>query len=359
MQKNKKIVYKYPYLMKYNKKDLLTDKIEHIDIKRFNSIPLIESFKNMAFQSRNLANACEIYDNMLNDKDCTIFLCLAGSLFSAGLKKIVHTMIVNNMIDCIVSTGAIIVDMDFFEALGFKHYIGTPFVDDDKLRELHIDRIYDTFIDEDELRICDNTVKKIADSLEFRPFSSREFINEMGRYLDKNGCKVDDSVVYAAYKNKVPIFVPAFSDCSAGFGLLDHQRQNPKENVTIDSARDFRELIDLVLRSQETGIIMIGGGVPKNFIQDAVLGGEVTEIGELRDPTRMHKYAIQLTLASEYDGALSGSTLKEASSWGKVNQTFEQMVFSEATITFPLLVSYAFHKESWKQRKPKKLNNAL
>jgi deoxyhypusine synthase len=268
-------------------------------------------------------------------------------------------MITKNMIDVIVSTGAIIVDMDFFEAIGFKHYIGTPFVNDDELRELHIDRIYDTFIDEDELRICDNTVKNIADSLDPQPFSSREFIIEMGKYLDKNGCKVDDSVVHAAYKYNVPIFVPAFSDCSAGFGLLDHQRQNPKKHVTIDSVRDFRELIDIVLKSKETGIVMLGGGVPKNFIQDAVLGGEVTEGGELRDPTRMHKYAIQLTLASEYDGALSGSTLKEASSWGKVDQTYEQMVFGEATITFPLLASYAYYKGNWKYRKAKKLNEAL
>jgi len=342
--------------MKYTKKDLLKKEIQHIDISSFNCVPLIESFHQMAFQSRNLANACKIYDRMLQDKDCTIFLCLAGSLFSAGLKKIVHTMISNNMVDGIISTGAIIVDMDFFEALGFKHYFGTPFVNDDELRRLHIDRIYDTFIDEDELRICDHTVKIIADSLKPQPYSSREFITEMGRYLDIQGCKVNDSVIYAAHQHQVPIFVPAFSDCSAGFGLLDHQRQHPKDHVTIDSARDFRELIDIVLKSKETGIVMVGGGVPKNFVQDAVLGGEVTETGELRDPTRMHKYAIQITLASEYDGALSGSTLKEASSWGKVDQTYEQMVFCEATIAMPLLASYVYHKGNWKKRKAKKFN---
>jgi deoxyhypusine synthase len=247
--------------------------------------------------------------------------------------------------------------MDFFEALGFKHFIGTPHIDDNNLRDLHIDRIYDTFIDEDDLRICDHTIKVIADKLQPRPFSSREFIVEMGRYLEKHGTKVDDSIVYSSFQNKVPIFIPAFSDCSAGFGFLDHQRQRPNNYMTIDSASDFRELVDVVLNSDDTGIVMIGGGVPKNFVQDAVLGGEVTEKGELRDPTRMHKYAIQLTLACEYDGALSGSTLKEASSWGKVDQTFEQMVYSEATIAFPLLASYAYHKQHWKQRKAKKLNN--
>ncbi|GAF99236.1 unnamed protein product, partial [marine sediment metagenome] len=216
-------------------------------------------------------------------------------------------------------TGAIIVDMDFFEALGFKHYVGSPFVNDDELRKLHIDRIYDTFIDEDELQLCDQTIKKIADSLEVRPYSSREFIWEMGKYLDTNGCKVDDSVVYAAYKQNLPIFVPAFSDCSAGFGLLDHQRQRPEKHVTIDSVKDFKELIETVFRSKDTGIFIVGGGVPKNFVQDAVLGGEVNDKGELRNPAQMHKYAIQITLANEYDGALSGSTLKEASSWGKVD----------------------------------------
>ncbi len=342
--------------MSYKKKELLKQKIKHIDITSFNSVPLIESFEHMAFQSRNLARACKIYDMMLNNKKCTTILCLAGSLFSAGLKKIVTDLIVNNMIDIIVSTGAVIVDMDFFEALGFKHYIGSPFVDDDELRELHIDRIYDTFIDEDELRVCDHTIKKIADSLESQSYSSREFIYEMGRYLDTHGCKVDDSVVYTAYQHQVPIFVPAFSDCSAGFGLLDHQRQHPDNHVSIDSASDFRELIDLILKANETGIVMIGGGVPKNFVQDAVLGGEVTEKGELRDPTRMHKYAVQITLATEYDGALSGSTLKEASSWGKVEQTYEQMVFCEATIAMPLLASYVYHKGSWKSRQAKKLN---
>ena len=342
--------------IKYDKKSLLQKKIQHIDITSFNSVPLIESFSHMSFQSRNLANACKIYDTMLQDKDCTIILSLAGSLFSAGLKKIVHDLIANNMVDIIVSTGAIIVDMDFFEALGFKHYIGSPFVNDDELRRLHIDRIYDTFIDEDELQLCDQTIKKIADSLEIRPYSSREFIIEMGKYLDTNGCKVDDSVVYSAYKHNLPIFVPAFSDCSAGFGLLDHQRQRPEKHVTIDSVKDFKELIEIVLGSKDTGIFIAGGGVPKNFVQDAVLGGVVSNKGALRNRARMHKYAIQITLANEYDGALSGSTLKEASSWGKVDQSYEQMVYSEATIAMPLLASYAYHKGNWKKRKPKKLN---
>jgi len=342
--------------MNKQKSDYLQDVIEHIDIKSYDVVPLVNAMSKMAFQARNLATAADIYDRMLGDDDCTIILSLAGSIFSAGMKKIVYDMVMNNMIDVIVSTGAIIVDMDFFEALGYKHYIGSPEVDDNELRDLNIDRIYDTFIDEDELSLCDQTINEIANSLDPRPYTSREFIWEMGKYLDVNGCKVDDSVIYAAYNQNLPIFVPAFSDCSAGFGLLDHQRKNPDQHVTIDSVGDFRELVDIVLKAKETGIILIGGGVPKNFVQDAVLGGEADDKGQLIKEAQMHKYAIQISLASEYDGALSGSTFKEASSWGKVDAVREQMVFSEASIALPLLVGYAFHKGNWNGRGSKELN---
>lgn len=326
------------------KKDFLQETIHHFDIKNFNVVPLVESFKCMAFQARNLYRAADIYDRMIKDEKCSIILCLAGSLFSAGLKNVVVDMVRNNMVDAIVSTGAIIVDQDFFEGLGFKHYIGTPFVDDNELRDLHIDRIYDTFIDEDELRICDMTVAEICDSLERRPYSSREFIWEMGKYLKLKG-KNPDSVVYAAYEHNVPIFVPAFSDCSAGFGFVHHQWHNPNKNVSVDSAKDFLELTKIKLEAFETGILMIGGGVPKNFTQDVVVAADVLE-----KEVPMHKYAIQLTVADERDGALSGSTLKEASSWGKVDTTYEQMVYGEATVTLPLVAGYAYHKCGWKNR---------
>ena len=331
--------------MKRTKKDYLKETIKHIDIKSFNSIPLVESFKDMAFQARNLYRAAKYYDMMLSDEKCSIILCLAGSLFSAGLKQVVVDMVRHNMVDVIVSTGAIIVDQDFFEGLGFKHYIGTQFVDDNELRELMIDRIYDTYIDEEELRICDETIAKICDDLPKKPYSSREFIYEMGKYLEKNA-KNKDSVVLAAYEHNVPIFVPAFSDCSAGFGLVHHQWHNPDNHITIDSARDFVELTRIKLEAFETGLFMVGGGVPKNFTQDVVVACDV-----LGKEVPMHKYAIQITVADERDGALSGSTLKEASSWGKVDMTYEQMVFSEATIAMPLIVSYAYHKGNWKGRR--------
>ena len=329
-----------------NKNELLKETIQHIDIKEHNVIKLVDSMERMAFSARDLNRAANIYNKMLEDKNCAVILTLAGSLFSAGLKKVVYDLVSNNMVDAIVSTGAIMVDQDFFEALGFKHYLGTPFIDDNKLRDLSIDRIYDTYIDEDELRICDDTTAEIFDSLEKRPYSSRELLWEFGKYLENSGGpKVDDSVVYAAYKNNVPIFVPSFSDCSAGFGIVMHQHKNPENHLSFDSGKDFLELTQIKMKTEDTGIFMIGGGVPKNFTQDIVVAAEI-----LQENAPMHKYAIQITVADARDGALSGSTLKEASSWGKVETTFEQMVFSEATIAMPLVAGYAYHKGAWKNR---------
>jgi deoxyhypusine synthase len=330
--------------MKPKKSELLVEEVEHIDIKEHNVVPLVEAMSKMAFSARDLGRAATIYDQMIRDEDCAIILCLAGSLFSAGLKNVVVDLIRHNMVDAIVSTGAIIVDQDFFEALGFKHYKGDIFMSDDILRRLAIDRIYDTYIDEDQLRICDATTGEIADALPPRPHSSREFIKAMGKHLTEHA-KNKDSVVLAAYEKNMPIFVPAFSDCSAGFGLIHHQWHHPEKHLSIDSAKDFLELTKIKIDSKSSGLLMIGGGVPKNFAQDTVVAGDY-----LGFDVGMHKYAVQITVADDRDGALSGSTLKEANSWGKVDLGAEQMVYAEATLGFPLIAGYAYHKGNWKNR---------
>jgi deoxyhypusine synthase len=330
--------------MNPKKSELLVEEIEHIDIKQHNIVPMVDAMSNMAFSARDLARAAQIYETMLRDEDCAIILCLAGSLFSAGLKNVIVDLVRHNMVDAIVSTGAYIVDQDFFEGLGFKHYKGDVFMSDDVLRQLSIDRIYDTYIDEEDLRICDTTCGEIAESLEPRPYSSREFIREMGRHLSKHA-KNRDSVVLAAFENNVPIFCPAFSDCSAGFGLIYHQWKNPEKHLSIDSAKDFLELTKVKIDSKQSGLFMVGGGVPKNFAQDTVVAGDY-----LGFDVGMHKYAVQITVADMRDGALSGSTLKEANSWGKVDLGAEQMVYAEATIALPLIAGYAWHKGAWKNR---------
>ncbi len=327
-----------------SKKDFLKKPVEHIDITSFDARDIISSMEKMSFVSRETANAANIYNEMLKDKDCTIFLTLAGSTSAAGCMHIYRDMIKYNMVDAIVATGASIIDMDFFEALGFKHYQGSQFQDDNELRKNYIDRIYDTYIDENELQICDKTICEIADKLEVKSYTSREFIVEIGKYLKKNS-KKKNSLIETAYDNNVPIFCPAFTDSSAGFGLVMHQEKSPEKHITIDAIREFRELTEIKIHSKGSGLFMIGGGVPKNFIQDTVICAEL-----LGKDVDMHKYAIQITVADSRDGACSSSTLKEASSWGKVNTTKEQMVFAEATSVLPLVISDAYHKGEWKKR---------
>jgi len=331
----------------HNKKSFLNKPVEHIDIKSFDARKIIESMNKMSFVSRETANAANIYNEMLKDKDCAIFLTLAGSTSAAGCMQIYSDLVKHNMIDAIVATGASIIDMDFFEALGFKHYQGSQFQDDTQLRDNYIDRIYDTYIDEEELQKCDKIICEIANKLEPKSYTSREFIKEIGKYLKENS-KKKNSLIEVAYDNNVPIFCPAFTDSSAGFGLVMHQEQNPKSHITIDSVREFRELTEIKIKSKNSGLFMIGGGVPKNFIQDTVICAEL-----LGKNVAMHKYAIQITVADSRDGACSSSTLKEASSWGKVNTTKEQMVFAEATTVLPLIASDAYHRKYWEKRNKK------
>ncbi len=327
-----------------SKKDFLKNAVEHIDITSFDARKIISSMKKMSFVSRETANAANIYNEMLKDKECTIFLTLAGSTSAAGCMNIYKDLVKYNMVDAIVATGASIVDMDFFEALGFKHYQGSQFQDDTELRNNYIDRIYDTYIDEEELQMCDKIICEIANTLEPRSYTSREFIHEMGKYLKKKS-KKKASLIETAFDNDVPIFCPAFTDSSAGFGLVMHQEKNPKKHMTIDSVREFRELTEIKIKSKGSGLFMIGGGVPKNFIQDTVICAEL-----LGKDVDMHKYAVQITVADSRDGACSSSTLKEASSWGKVDITKEQMVFAEATSVLPLIASDAYHRGEWKSR---------
>jgi deoxyhypusine synthase len=330
------------------KAELLSKQVKHIDIKSFDARPIVDAMSDMSFTSRDLGRATKIYNDMLADKDCTVCLVIAGSTSAGGCMDLYADLVRNNMVDVIVATGATIVDMDFFEGLGHKHYQALEVPDDDTLRSLYIDRIYDTYIDEEQLQDCDFTINKIANGLEPRPYSSREFIREMGKYLVEHG-KKENSLVKLAYEHDVPIFCPAFVDSSAGFGLVKHQVDAAKEGkpyMVLDAIADFRELTDIKIAAGETGLLMIGGGVPKNFIQDTVVCAEI--LGH--EDVAVHKYAVQITVADVRDGACSSSTLQEAASWGKVSTAIEQMVFAEAGSVMPLLASDAYHRGHWKDR---------
>jgi deoxyhypusine synthase len=328
---------------------LLSTPIEHIDITSFDARPIIDGMGKMSFTSRDTSRAAGIFNQMVGDRKCSVILTLAGSTSAGGCMQVYVDMVRFGMVDAIVSTGASIVDMDFFEALGFKHYQGSQFIDDRDLRANYIDRIYDTYIDEEELQHCDKVIGEIADGMEPGPYSSRAFIKEMGRWLKGRKNRKKESLVETCYDMDVPIFCPAFTDSSAGFGLVLHQVRNPKAHITIDSIADFRELTDIKIKAGSTGLFMVGGGVPKNFVQDTVVCAEVLGI-----EAEMHKYAVQITVADVRDGACSSSTLKEANSWGKVDTTFEQMVFAEASSVVPLIASDVYHRGLWKKRKARK-----
>ena len=334
------------------KAELLADVVEHVDITAYDARPVIDSMRKMSFSSRDTARAADILSMAIEDKDCSVWLTLAGSTSAGGCMHVYRDMIRFGMLDAVVSTGASIIDMDFFEALGFKHYQAKSNVDDRDLRALYIDRIYDTYIDEEELQACDHAIFEIAESLEPRPYSSREFIHEMGKWLAAGNAKKPGSLIQTAYEEGAPIFCPAFTDSSAGFGLVKHQVERIKAGkpyMTIDSVADFRELTDVKLAAGTTGLFMVGGGVPKNFAQDTVVCAEI-----LGHDAEMHKYAVQITVADVRDGACSSSTLKEACSWGKVDVTYEQMVFAEATTVVPLVVSDAYHRGGWRNREKRR-----
>ncbi|MBB4839450.1 deoxyhypusine synthase [Sphingomonas kyeonggiensis] len=330
------------------KAELLSKQVKHIDITSFDARPIVDAMADMSFTSRDLGRATKIYNEMLADKDCTVVLVIAGSTSAGGCMDLYAELVRNNMVDVIVATGATIVDMDFFEGLGHKHYQALEIPDDDTLRSLYIDRIYDTYIDEEALQNVDHTIFEIAETLEPKAYSSRAFIREMGKYLVEHG-KKDNSLVKLAYEHDVPIFCPAFVDSSAGFGLVKHQVDRAKEGkpyLLLDAIADFRELTEIKIQAGTTGLLMIGGGVPKNFIQDTVVCAEI--LGH--DDVEVHKYAVQITVADVRDGACSSSTLQEAASWGKVNTGIEQMVFAEAGSVMPLLASDAYHRGHWRER---------
>ncbi len=343
------------------KAELLARPVEHVDVAAFDGSAVLATFRDAGLQARALAEAADVFAEMLRDPDCTTILTLAGSLISAGLKGAIRALVECDMVDVVVATGAVVVDQDFFEALGHRHYVAPGSVDaphaaDEELRRLGIDRIYDAYVDEADLRRCDRAVARVLDRLQPRPHSSREVTRALGAYLDDRFADAD-SITLAAYRRDVPVFVPALSDCSAGFGAILHRieaERHGRPAASFDSAQDFHELAELKRSAARSGLLMVGGGVPKNFAQDAAVAARLLDDADAAVP--MHRYAVQLTVADPRDGGLSGSTLREATTWGKVSTRSERMVYGEASLTLPLLVSDAYHRGDWRARSKRRLS---
>ena len=291
---------------------------------------ILERMERISFQGRNLAVALRIWQKMLED-DVTIFLGMAGALSAGGLRLIVAHLISHRYVDCLVSTGANLYH-DLHETRGQLHYVGSPHANDAALAEERIDRVYDTYASEEEFIGNDNWIAAFATTLEHRPYTTREFLFQLGRHLwDTTG---RDGILTAAYRAQVPIFCPAIADSSIGMGL-SQARQQSSDAGHIDIIGDIVESANLVIRRPSTASVVLGGGTPKNFINQASVQAEFYS-----PAVHGHRYALQIVTDVPHHGGASGSSLEEAQSWGKLAADSDKVtVTADATIALPLLAS--------------------
>ena len=341
--------YNFPTLGKdeqAEKSKLFENKVKQIDLEKIGSVnELVKAYSGASIQARNVGGCAEVVELMMADGDRpTVFLGLAGPLIAAGLRKVIRDMIENGIVDVIVSTGAILYQ-DFYQAQGFTHAVGTPLADDRRLRDLYIDRIYDVYVDEENFWRLDCSIGAFADHMKPGRYSSREFMQKLGETVED-----PNSILGTAAKHGVPVFSPALNDSSIGIGLTEHYHRcvkDGREGVVIDSIRDNYELTQIVVQSPCTSAIYVAGGVPKNFINDSVVMAYIFGMD-----TGGHRYAIQVTTDSPHWGGLSGSTLSEATGWGKVSKKATHcMAFVEPSVSLPLIAGSAIERGTCKKRK--------
>lgn len=298
---------------------------------------LVEAMADMSIQARNIGLCARVLERLYADrKRPTVILGLAGPLIAAGLRTVLHDLITGGFVDVVVSTGAILYQ-DIYQARGYRHFQGTPASDDATLRALYIDRIYDTYVDEEKFIETDLWCGKVAEALGDRTMSSRQFLDHLGAHLTDPA-----SIVHQCHMLGVPLFAPALNDSSIGIGLTHNRHQalrTGKHGLRIDSIQDNYELTQIIAKSRATAAIYIAGGVPKNYINDSVVMANIFGLD------RGHDYAIQLTTAVVHDGGLSSSTLGEAQSWGKIAKTATHaMAWVEPSVSLPLLAAYMFNR---------------
>jgi deoxyhypusine synthase len=327
-----------------SKKDVLSRPVSTIKVGKKSLSRLLEEMAETGFQGKKLGEVAQIWSEMVRRRDLTIFLGLSGSLSTTGQWKIVRWLIEKRYVDVLVSTGANISE-DILEALGYHYYQGSWLADDEELLRLKVDRFYDVYADEMQYRKLERTIYKFADTLdEDRAYSTREFLYGFGEYLSKNGV---DSILAAAYEKKVPVYSPGLIDSGYGVALSLLRREKGKL-VRLDQTKDMEELAQIAERAKKTGVVYLGGGVPKDTIQLSTIikslagGGEETP----------HEYAIQITADSPQWGGLSGCTLEEAISWGKISsQAKKATLYADITLALPI-VAHAINERVERRSRP-------
>ena len=292
---------------------------------------LLAGMARTGFQGRRLGESVEAWASMIRDPGCTILLGLSGAMVPAGMGRVLADLASRNYFDVLVSTGANIFH-DTCEHLGVRHYQGHTCADDQELFSRGIDRIHDIFAYEKEFRAVDRRIADFAKGIAPFKGSSREFIDRLGMHLRKEAPQ-GKSLVATCVERGIPVFIPALADSSIGIGLVMARREGAA--VEVDQLADVEEITALVEGSKRTGVVYVGGGVPKNFIQQtqviASIHGQDLE---------GHDYAVQFTTDAPHWGGLSGCTFDEAVSWGKESPTSQRVqVFCDATIALPIVAS--------------------
>jgi deoxyhypusine synthase len=306
---------------------------------------LLDQFRSTSIQARNLGRCLEVWENALRDpKRPTILLGLSGPLIAAGLRKVLRDLVDWGVVDVVVSTGAVLYQ-DLYQSIGGRHWMGTPTADDVVLRQLYLDRIYDTYVDELKFEDTDRIIGKITEGFPRRPASSREFLHYLGsKFPDQ------DSILSTAARRGIPVFSPALIDSSIGIGLTLYYQanRNRADRFILDAVRDNYELVQILSHSPRTAVIYIGGGTPKNWINDGIVMANYAFGREGEG----HYYALQITTDVPHWGGLSGSTLDEAQSWGKISaRATRAMAHVEASIGLPLLAGALWdRRKRWQPR---------
>ena len=332
-----------------SKKDVLSKPVETIQVGKKSISALLAEMAQTGFQGKKLGEVANIWAEMVEQRNLTVFLGLTGSLSTTGQWKIVRWLIQKRYVDVVVSTGANISE-DILEALGYHYYQGTWLADDEELLRLKIDRFYDVYADEMQYRKLENTIYKFANTLDDRrTYSTREFLYQFGEYLSRRGV---DSIVAAAYESKVPVYSPGLIDSGYGVALSLLSRQKDKM-IRLDQTKDMEELAQIAERTKRTGVVYLGGGVPKDTIQLSTIIKSLAKGGKEETP---HEYAIQITADSPQWGGLSGCTLEEAVSWGKISSGAKKAtLYADITLALPI-VAHAINEKVAKRRYPPNLS---
>lgn len=332
-----------------SREDLLKTPVEQIDLSKIERITdLVEAYKRGSIQGRNLGKVASVLENMLTDEARpTVILGISGCMIAGAQRLVIRDLVREGLVDCIVSTGAQLYQ-DFYQAMGYDHYVGDVNADNVLLHELMIDRLYDTYVDEEAFRRTDHHIADLTEKMPPGHISSRIFMDRLGKHAADRG---DDGILATCHKLGVPCYVPALNDSSIGIGLTVYYKKmrdegRDDEMVRVDPIRDNWELTQIKGKSPKTGVFYIGGGVPKNYVNDVEVIAEETGFD-----VAGHEYAVQITTDVPHWGGLSGSTLEEAQSWGKIHaEATKATVYAEATLILPMLTKHLLQKGLHKDR---------